>query len=342
MFEITLLLYNEYMNKKFLIYIITSAVLLFTAGWFSGGYYREKNINNNLNQIRENSGKYKLVNRLLFVDNSETQFFDFGKMEESLIRYINFKKKNSEANKISVYYRDLNTGKWAGINEKEKYIPSSMLKVPTLIAYLKMAENNPDILRKEVEYDPKDDPGQYYKPSKLLSPGIYKVHTLLQETILKSENTASKILNDLYMPEILKVYDNLHIPDPTKKDGTDNDFISPEEYSSIFRVLYNSSYLRESSSETVLELLTLTEFDRGIVGGVSSGTIIAHKFGEHTKKLNDIVTERQLHDCGIVYYPEHPYFLCVMTSGMNFEKLQKILSEISKIVFEEVSKKYPI
>jgi len=27
----------------------------------------------------------------------------------------------------------------------------------------------------------------------------------------------------------------------------------------------------------------------------------------------------QLHDCGIVYYPETPYLLCVMTKGWNFE-----------------------
>jgi hypothetical protein len=47
---------------------------------------------------------------------------------------------------------------------------------------------------------------------------------------------------------------------------------------------------------------------------------------------------RQLHDCGIVYLESHPYLLCIMTRGYDFEKLSKIISMISSQVYSEMTK----
>ena len=60
---------------------------------------------------------------------------------------VNFKVvkdfvKADPKRKISFYYRDLNHGAWIGINENEKYTPSSLLKVTIMIAYFKEAESN--------------------------------------------------------------------------------------------------------------------------------------------------------------------------------------------------------
>jgi len=49
----------------------------------------------------------------------------------------------------SVYFRDLNNGMWFGINEGVFYRPASMLKVPVMIAYFKLAESTPAILAKK-------------------------------------------------------------------------------------------------------------------------------------------------------------------------------------------------
>ena len=49
---------------------------------------------------------------------------------------------------------------------------------------------------------------------------------------------------------------------------------------------------------------------------------------------------KQLHDCGIVYYPKHPYLLCVMTRGDSFEYLDDTIRDISHLVYQEVNEHY--
>jgi hypothetical protein len=87
-------------------------------------------------------------------------------------------------------------------------------------------------------------------------------------------------------------------------------------------------------SERALGLLSRVVFADGIVRGVPNQYAVAHKYGiRETGSSN----ERQLHDCGIVYYPEHPYLLCVMSRGTNFDKLSETIQAISEVVFSEVS-----
>src|SRR6185436_5295057 len=96
---------------------------------------------------------------------------------------------------------------------------------------------------------------------------------------------------------------------------------TPQNYSHLFRALYNGTYLSHDASEKALELLSRTKFSDGIVAGVPKETTVSHKFGERTLSLNTS-SINELHDCGIVYYPGHPYFLCIMTKGTSdFEEL---------------------
>ncbi|PIU19313.1 MAG: hypothetical protein COT18_08150 [Elusimicrobia bacterium CG08_land_8_20_14_0_20_59_10] len=44
----------------------------------------------------------------------------------------------------------------------------------------------------------------------------------------------------------------------------------------------------------------------------------------------------QLHDCGIIYHPRFPYMLGVMTRGLDLEKQQKVIADISRLVYREV------
>jgi len=100
------------------------------------------------------------------------------------------------------------------------------------------------------------------------------------------------------------------------------------------RILYNSSYLNFEMSNKALMLLTQTDFPNGLVAGVPDSVVVAHKFGE--QKNGD---EQQLHDCGIVYYQENPYILCVMTKGYEIPELASIIKEISQQVYNEVKQR---
>ena len=71
--------------------------------------------------------------------------------------------------------------------------------------------------------------------------------------------------------------------------------------------------------------------------------IDTRSFGEHTQQYSDgNVLFSDLHDCGIIYHPEHPYFLCVMTQGPSIEMLEGVIARISEKVFDFVdSPSYP-
>jgi hypothetical protein len=76
--------------------------------------------------------------------------------------------------------------------------------------------------------------------------------------------------------------------------------------------------------------LAKSTFTEGIVAGLPQGMTVAHKFGE--AELPDGTL--QLHDCGIVYKPNQPYLICVMTKGSNFDTLAGVISHISKTVYQ--------
>ena len=119
-------------------------------------------------------------------------------------------------------------------------------------------------------------------------------------------------------------------------DDTTNDFqqsISVRGFSSLFRLLFNSSYLSSEYSNEVLNILSQSTFDKGLEAGLPKGIKVTNKFGE--RDLPDGTAE--LHDCGIIYYPKNPYLLCVMTSGKDDDKLASIISQISKMVYDEVN-----
>ena len=316
-------------KSRMVVFIIISTFIL---GWFSNFIYLkyifgigEKDI-----PIRQNSSDFKFINPLLFVDNSEEYFPEYKDLKNNINDYINKNIKEGKAEKVSLYFRDLNSSHWAGVNEKELYTPSSMLKVAVLLTYLKISEKNPDILLKKVKYVHKDSYNEHYKTNKI-NDGEYTILELLQYMIIESDNTSMSLLVSLNSSEIVKLYSDLKLPSILEGDS---DFLSAEDYSYIFRTLYNATYVRKSLSEQALQLLTYTKFNKGIVAGIQASTTVAHKFGEHTITFNGVVTERQLHDCGIVYYPKKPYLICIMTKGKDFENLEKIISGISSIVFD--------
>ena len=288
--------------------------------------------------IREDSPVNKYINPILYTETDKNEYPEYATLEKKINEYIASTTSQGNANKVSIYFKDLNSTGWTGVNEDEKFNPGSMLKVAVLIGYLKQAEIDPSVMSKKLLYTMTIDPGQYYKPTNQLTTGSYTVEQLISAMILQSDNEATKVLvennHDLYA----QAENELRLPKAIDNPNV-VDFMSPKQYSSLFRVLYNSTYLSRSVSDQVLRLLSGTVFDKGLVAGLPKGTVVAHKFGEHTETLNGEVTSRELHDCGIVYFPEKPYFVCVMTKGMDFSKLESVISGASKLIYDTVGGK---
>jgi len=314
-------------------------LLCIAIGWFGRIWY-VLNEPSKLKEIRENSPDYKYINPLLLID-SPKEAPEFFALKNQINSYINSEKNNQDASSVSAYFRDLNTGRWIGINKETLYDPSSMLKVAVMMGYFNKSDTDPAVLEKQISYTAKVDPGQYYKPVNPLQTGVYSVSDLIKAMIVDSDNTALALLYNNDRPDFIDVLKTLQIPPPAST--TTLDFMSPEIYSHLFRVLFNASYLSKETSEKALELLEGTTFNNGLVAGVPEGTVVAHKFGEHTTLTpENNVESRELHDCGIIYYPQHPYFLCVMTRGNDFTKLQSIISNISAIVYKKISDNNPL
>jgi hypothetical protein len=109
--------------------------------------------------------------------------------------------------------------------------------------------------------------------------------------------------------------------------------MSVKDYASFFRILYNASYLSKDSSQKALSLLSEVDFTDGLRGGVPKDVPVANKFGER-----QVGTTQQLHDCGIVYLTDHPYLLCIMSRGSDFDELASSIKTVSHLVYIEMSK----
>ena len=241
--------------------------------------------------------------------------------------------KEKKATAISYYFRDLNNGPWIGIDEDEPHSPASLIKIPLAMAYYKQAELTPEILKQEIlNVSEENTDEQNIKPeSKLQANTSYTVEQLIQYMLVHSSNEAFKLLNKyLYAHDSSKlsnIYVDLGIKlSPDTPQNPNGNIISVREYASFFRILYNSSYLSKMHSEHMLQYLSTTTFDEGIVGGVPAGTTVSHKYGE---RYFEASKEHQLHDCGIIYAAHKPYLLCIMTRGNDLEELSSIIRDIS-------------
>ena len=327
---ISTMMYKHILKSTYVHFILTCTVF-FCLGWFLN-QYSKKDLNS-VRQVRGDAEGYQFVSPLLYIDNSESVFPELDPLKRKVSSYIARAVREDKASDIGFYFRDLGTARWTGVNHDHKFAPASMLKVATLIAYLKLAQKDPNILLEKHEYIPEADSGQVFKPSKYFSAGIKTNRELLSQMIVESDNAAMYILDKGHVDEKIVVYQDLELPNPLEES---RDFLSPMQYSRMLRTLYNSSYLSRFYSEEALKLLSYTKFNEGIRAGIGS-TTVAHKFGEYTLLDNGRLVDRELHDCGIVYYPGNTYLICIMTKGENFDSLKKVIADISRITFEYVS-----
>lgn len=256
------------------------------------------------------------------------------KLTAQLLALLEQEKKTGTVSEASIYFRDLNNGPWLGINEDLKFSPASLLKVPLAIAYYHAEENTPDVLTQEIEFmGPRGVTVAHYPPREpLQEQRVYTVRDLIERMLEDSDNDATAILGQ-YLPieQTQEVYKDLGVQTVTDYDTYT---IDVRTYASFLRILFNASYLSQKSSEEVLDILTHSRFTEGLQAGVPSDIKIAHKFGERT--IDEARGFNQLHDCGIVYVPQRPYILCVMTQGKSYEQLAAFIEEVSRQVYSAI------
>lgn len=268
----------------------------------------------------------------------------YSDIASKLNQYIELQKEDGVVESVSVYFRDLQNGPSFGINEHERFIPASLFKLPIMFTYYSLVDEEGLNLNQQIAFGQDSESSkstQFFPPKEEVKPHTpYTLDDLIFRMIAYSDNKATAALvsdlNNLSQGReenlMLETYTATGIVYP---DDTTDSVITTKSYSSLFRILYNSSFLSSKMSEKALKVLSEGDFNQGLVKGVPEGTMVAHKFGERFDE-NAKEDVEQFHDCGIVYYPKNPYLLCVMTKGKYIPTLVAAVATISEMVYKEV------
>lgn len=284
-------------------------------------------------KIQRDPRNFKYISPIISIDPvKESEYF--SGVKQNIQSYIDEQKSKGSLYSASVYIKEFTSGNWATINSRESYNPGSLLKVGVLITYLRMAEIDRDLLKKEVVYHGQKGfifPLEYYKGDTVVEGHKYKILELLNYMIEQSDNRATVFLEDHMDTTIFKKeFSDLGITEPRFNDPSYS--LNVKEYSSMFKALYNAGYLRKTASENALAMLARSNFRNGLLRELPANLEVAHKFGESGN-----METHELHESGIVYLRNNPYMITVMTKGKNWEKLSESVGHISKIVFDFMS-----
>jgi len=325
----------SFIKSNHLVITTSLSIVMLLVGVTIGKFLPDK-ATSNFEEIRTDN-KYKYINPLLECEGAAiSQSTNLNSLKEELETTIREATEKKEITIAAVYYRDLNNGPWFSIEATEQFAPASLLKVPLLMAYLKQSELTPEILEETIiaaSFDYEKE--QNVLPEKQLIAGqSYSIKELIEQAIIYSDNYAYYILMQSIDDTLMdQMYADMGM---VIKKGTNTpaggDIISVREYSSFFRVLFNASYLNRENSEYALGLLAKSAYDQGLTKYLPN-VEVSHKFGERHYEQNG---ETQLHDCGIVYMPQEPYLLCIMTTGTDLDTQANIVGRLSEQVYNYI------
>jgi beta-lactamase class A len=290
------------------------------------------------------SGNYTFTDPLLSVTSAGSDAPEYASLQKQVQSYL-AAQTASGLSSASVRFGDIEASEGFTVNPDTMYAPASLTKVPLAMAYYALAEQDPSVLAQRITYTGPDlDANEQIKSSVQLVPGqSYTVEQMIEHMIRYSDNNAEQLLADHLsaigkLDALQSLFNDLGI----KPNPENPDYMTAQSYSLFLRVLFNATYLDRDYSEKLLQLLSQTDFSAGLDAGVPNNISIAEKFGD--ARIPNAAGQQvgaELHNCGIIYYPSHPYLLCVMTKGDTIPDLERIIAGVSQIVFNSVESRYP-
>ncbi|MDP3645974.1 MAG: serine hydrolase, partial [bacterium] len=283
--------------------------------------------------VRFNDPEYPFISPLVGLVSDPSSFYDeLARVKSDVESLIAKEKRAGNVQEISLYFR-LPAGHWFGIHPDQTFDPGSLLKLPIMIAYLKQAQENPSVLSKRYFYGQREKllPNELTPQLRLNS--YYSAEELIKSMIIDSDNLAKDILLDsldeTYLTDIIQEMDAGFL------QSKDQIQVSPREYVRFLSRLYSATFLNRYYSNYALTLLSKTTYTDGLVAGLPSEVVVAHKYGERGIYENKRPVGLELHDCGIVYVPGNPYYLCIMTKGDDTAALTNVIKKISAMIYAD-------
>ena len=319
-------------------------VLLITAGLgisslFSICAFRESQakrdslntLNNDCGIVRYRSSRHGEYTRPLLMADSPNESTDFLDLKSNIIEAINSSTAGGGVSSASVYYRDLNSGRWILVNGNEQYSMASIMKLVTMMYHLHVDEVKPGWLNQKilVEKSLTGDNVQTQEGPALVLGKEYTVKELINYMIKYSNNNATAHLNSFIEYNDYKLFFSdigLPLPDPKASDYT----LTSDQCSRFLRLLYNSSVLTNKNSEFALSLLTESIYHGGLLRNITEKDVkVAHKFGERFYP-----EANQMHETAIFYNNENPYLITVLTNGKDTAQEAALIGKIGAIAFD--------
>lgn len=258
----------------------------------------------------------------------------FSDMKQEIAGVIEQFEASGVLTSASVHVRDFKKAEWTSYNESEPFDPGSLMKVPLLFTYLRMAEEDPDVLQRRYtlwSVDPRM-PQPIFPPAQRINTGqAYTVEELLRYAITYSDNLAVMLLmSHVDVKAYQRTFLELGLAAPAMSDQRHP--MTVREYSVFLKALFNSTYLGIHHSEEAVSLLLASSFHDGLQRGVPGSVAVAHKFGEYSDG-----TSMQLHESGIVYLANNPYVVTIMTKGPDMAKLPEVIGALSGVIYRRMA-----
>jgi len=235
--------------------------------------------------------------------------------------------KFKDDGKVSIYFEYLKTGTNISVNQNAEFYPASLLKVPVAMAVAKKIEKGDWKWSNELVLLAADRDNAFGTLHKEPSNSTYTIEELVKRSLTDSDNTAHNILvRNLEESDLVGIYEHMGLHGYLNSDGK----IGAKKYSSIFRSLYNATYLSEEDSQKLLTYLSQSEFGEYIQSGLPKGIGFSHKIG--------IAENKNIYlDSGIVYAEKRPYILTIMVEAESEQSARTTMKDISEKAFNYIN-----
>jgi len=267
--------------------------------------------------------KYSFLAKRIFLENFNDIFINFLDLRNDL-----HSKVDPWGTDFAMYFEYLPTGTNININSTNEYYVASLFKLPVVMAYFRHKENNKIVREMKTKLRPDEiDPrfGELWKKGVGYEISLDEAARI---ALQDSDNTATKALGPyIDQRDFDDVYKGIDIELKIASEGA---LLSPKSYSSILKSLYFSAVLNKDDSQRILEYLSVTKFKDKLIAGIPEGVRVAHKIG--------IIDNQSYMDCGIVYVPQRPYVLCMISKGSE-DTARSRMKLVSKTVYDYVSSK---
>lgn len=263
--------------------------------------------------------------------------FSRTSLPQTQLNYTDLKKTvqeyiQTQPGVFGVYFWDLTTGGHFGINEKEPLPAASSIKIPVALYLYQQAAEKKISLDEKMAYNPDTDwSGGAGTIRWNAAPGqTFTLRELAQKLIRESDNVAWKMLYRRLGKDNIAAFMK-ELGGKTVFPGGEN-YSTAEDLALYTRAALEFAHRNPDVGWIFIDDLVHSIYKDGLPAYLPADIKVGHKVGALPAVANDV---------GIVFLPNRPYVLSVMTKDVGASEDPGFLAigEISRLVYVDRSGK---